>query len=288
MSPRLHGYVVGLRMMCQCRGRHHQLRGYSRTHKKSWTAVAEPYPRGLCRLLSIALCCKAGWCDQRKLNVAGCARLKNLRPGEAQNPGPRKRKSQSLPPRPTLEELPGILPATLQMESKLLREFLRWCEASIRSASPSEIFDRVPSCLGTTLRSYGDLCFQSHGSLSNFRHLILNLSLPTLETQLPTLYFYCLGAGEEMGDSRACHIGLQLLRPLSNQSARRLGTMAGMNGWASPSSLSTVLAGWERLFVAEDQTLSCCLILVKKASRVSFYSCGPSNLCFVSLGGYNI
>lgn len=163
----------GLRMMCHCQRRHHQLRGYSRTHKRSWTAVAEPYPRGLCRLLSIALCCKAGWCDQRRLNVAGCARLKNLRPGEAQNPGPVRRRSQSLPPRPTLEELPGILPATLQMESKLLREFLRWCEASIRSTSPAEIFDRVPAFLGTTLRSYGDLCFQSHGSLANFRHLIL-------------------------------------------------------------------------------------------------------------------
>ena len=163
----------GVRMLCTCGAPHHQLRGYSRVHKKSWTAVAEPYPRGLCRLLSIALCAKAGWCDQRRLNVAGCARLKNLRPGEAQNPGPARRRGQSLPTRNTLEELPGILPNTLMMESKLLREFLRWCESSLRSTSPSLVFDRVPGFLGAALRSYGDLSFQNHGSLANFRHLIL-------------------------------------------------------------------------------------------------------------------
>ena len=43
--------LKGLRMMCTCSRPHHQLRGYSRVHKKSWTSVAEPYPRGLCRLL---------------------------------------------------------------------------------------------------------------------------------------------------------------------------------------------------------------------------------------------
>ena len=165
--------LKGLRMLCSCSRPHHQLRGYSRVHKKSWTSVAEPYPRGLCRLLSIALCCKAGWCEPRKLNVAGCARLKNLRPGEAQNPGPAASRARSQPARSTLEDRPGLLPATLQMEARLLRDFLRWCENTIRSRSPSEVFDRVPSFLGTTLRSYGDLSFQCHGSLANFRHLIL-------------------------------------------------------------------------------------------------------------------
>ena len=165
--------LKGLRMMCQCNGPHHQLRGYSRVHKKSWTSVAEPYPRGLCRTLAIALCCKAGWCPQTKLNVAGCARLKSLRPGEAQNPGPARSRARSAPARPTLETLPGILPATLQMEARLLRDFLRWCERVINTVSPAEVFDRVPSFLGLSLRSYGDLSFQNNGSLANYRHLIL-------------------------------------------------------------------------------------------------------------------
>lgn len=274
----------GLRMMCQCHGRHHQLRGYSRTHKKSWTAVAEPYPRGLCRLLSIALCCKAGWCDQRKLNVAGCAKLKNLRPGEAQNPGPRRRKSQSLPPRPTLEELPGILPATLQMESKLLREFLRWCEASIQSTSPAEIFDRVPAFLGTTLRSYGDLCFQSHGSLANFRHLIL-----ACQRWKPSCRPFTSTAWELV---KRWEIQVPVTHrpptPEAVVNAQPRGIMVGMNGLALPSSLSMALAGWVRRFVAEDRTSLCRLILVKKVSRVSSCSCGLSNLCFANLEEYNI
>ena len=43
--------LAGLRMLCKCGSRGHQrLRGYSILHCKSWTAVAEPYPRGLQRL----------------------------------------------------------------------------------------------------------------------------------------------------------------------------------------------------------------------------------------------
>ena len=80
----------GLRMMCKCRTRHFALRGFSQLHKKMWTKVAEPYPRGLSRLLGIALCCQAGWCEQKRLNVAACSRCRTLRTGEAQNPGPRR------------------------------------------------------------------------------------------------------------------------------------------------------------------------------------------------------
>ena len=45
----------GLRMMCSCTLPHHQLRGFSKTHKKAWAAVAEPFPLGLCRLVGRAL-----------------------------------------------------------------------------------------------------------------------------------------------------------------------------------------------------------------------------------------
>ena len=161
--------LAGLRMMCQCSQSHHQLRGYSKTHKKSWTAVAEPYPRGLSRLIARALAVKAHWCEARTLNVAQCAKLGSLRAGEAKNPGPTR--SHSQPPRGTLEGLPGLLPGTLEMEAKLLKEFLRWCSSKLDS--PVTVFDRVPLFLGTVLRSYGDLLFQRRGSLANFRHLIL-------------------------------------------------------------------------------------------------------------------
>ena len=161
--------LAGLRMMCCCQRAHHQLRGYSKIHKRSWTSVAEPYPRGLSKLLATALAVHAGWCSPSRLNVAQCARIGPLRCGEAKNPGPRR--GHSLPPRGTLEELPGLLPGTLEMEARLLKEFLRWCGALLDA--PSEVFDRVPLYLGLVLRSYGDLLFQRHGSLANYRHLIL-------------------------------------------------------------------------------------------------------------------
>lgn len=161
--------LAGLRMLCSCQSGHHQLRGYSKVHKRSWTSVAEPYPHGLSKLLALALAVGAGWCDAKRLNVAQCAKLGSLRAGEAKNPGPLRSRSQ--PCRGTLEDLPGLLPGTLEMEARLLKEFVRWCSSTLPT-SPS-VFDRVPLFMGMVLRSYGDLLFQRNGSLANFRHLIL-------------------------------------------------------------------------------------------------------------------
>ena len=80
--------LKGLRMMCTCTQKHFALRGFSQVHRKMWTKVAEPYPRGLSRLLGISLCCQAGWCHQKKLDIAGCSRALSLRIGEAGHPGP--------------------------------------------------------------------------------------------------------------------------------------------------------------------------------------------------------
>ena len=164
--------LAGLRMMCACKSPHHQLRGYSRTHKKAWTAVAEPYPRGLCRLLSAALCSKAGWCSNKKLNISACCKVGSLRVGEAKNPGPIR--GQFAGGRDSLEELPGISSGTLAMEARLLQEFVDWCGRFIQTVSVSDLFDQVPSFLGVCLRCYGDLSFQRRGSLANFRHLVLS------------------------------------------------------------------------------------------------------------------
>jgi len=66
--------LAGVRMMCTCRKRHVRLRGTRPTKKIPWTLVAQPYPRGLCRLLAVALCQTAGWCKSERLNVALLAR----------------------------------------------------------------------------------------------------------------------------------------------------------------------------------------------------------------------
>ena len=162
--------LAGLRMPCSCTGRHHALRGYSKVHKKSWTSVAEPYPAGLSRLIGVALAAKAGWCDNRALNVAACARSSSTRIGEAKNPGPAPTNRGV---RASLEDLPGLTDRTMAMESRLLEQFLEWCSTFLRSATPSRVFDQVPGFLGSCLKRYADKLYQECGSLANLRHLIL-------------------------------------------------------------------------------------------------------------------
>ena len=47
--------LVGSSCLCRCSGPHIQLKGYSVLHKMSWTRVAEPYPRSLCRHLAASI-----------------------------------------------------------------------------------------------------------------------------------------------------------------------------------------------------------------------------------------
>ena len=186
-------------MMCQCSQRHFALRGFSSLHKKMWTKVAEPYPCGLSRLLAISLCCQAGWCEQKRLNVGGCSRCRTLRCGEAANPGPRRGVHLD---RGTLEDLPLLSGHTQALEAKQLSLFVDWCRRSVRSIGIDELFDKVPSFAGQCLRSYGDVLYQHGGALSNYRHCIL--ALQRWKPNLQALYARAMGAGPKMGISRTC------------------------------------------------------------------------------------
>eukprot|EP00438_Fugacium_kawagutii_P031386 Skav227574 [mRNA] locus=scaffold154:229860:234654:- [translate_table: standard] len=163
--------LAGLRMMCAGCSSHHRLRGYSKKHKRSWTSVAEPYPRGLARLLACALCAKAGWCSNRRLNLAECARVGSMRVGEAKNPGPQRPATHRFGV--SLEELPTLSSTTMLMEARLLERFLDWCGLELVTLTPGALFDLHPPLLALALRTYGDLMFQKQGSLANFRRLIL-------------------------------------------------------------------------------------------------------------------
>lgn len=162
--------LAGLRMLCKCGGLKHQvLRGYSVAHKKSWTALAEPYPRGFARMLALSLCIKAGWASQTRLNVSGCARCGSLRIGEATNPGPQRFRE----PRSSLHELHTLTPGTMALESRILRGFLQWCSSEIRDCNLEELFDSAPQILVFLIQTFGDLMFQQRKSLSSYRHLLL-------------------------------------------------------------------------------------------------------------------
>ena len=184
--------LAGLRMMCQCGTLKHQvLRGYSVEHGMSWTALAEPYPRGFARLLALACCVDAGWAPGSKLNVAGCARIGTLRAGEASHPGPPKR-ARSGHNRGSLQDMPILSSQTLAMESRLLTMFIAWCGSEIRSMSCEAVFDASPLILVYLVKCYGDLMFQKNGSLSNFRHLLLAIQRwkPSVRTMMQPAWDY--------------------------------------------------------------------------------------------------
>lgn len=163
--------LKGVRMMCTCRKPHLQLRGMHPVRKIPWTLVAQPYPRGLCRLLATALCEAAGWCKVERLNVADCAKLGSLRAGEAQNPGPRQRKPNIRTN--SLADVQLLTHQTLALESRLLKVFIEWCGRYFTADDFDTICSCVPQFLADVVKVYGEELFRSGGALSNFRHLVL-------------------------------------------------------------------------------------------------------------------
>ena len=164
--------LCGLRMMCTCKRKHQVLRGRSKFHGKSWTAVAEPYPRGFANLLAHSCCVAAKWSEDEKLDVAGCSRCMSLRPGEASNPGPRGRTHVR---NYDLETVQLRTPATEHLEARLLARFLDWVGTEVRSISTSTLFDISPAFAAQALKAFGLLEFKHGEPLSNYRHLILSV-----------------------------------------------------------------------------------------------------------------
>ena len=159
----------GLRHFCRCTAPHVVLRGRSVLHKKAWTAVAQPYPRGFAEALALAAARQVGWADKTgKLVLAACARCGHMRIGEAKNPGPRRR---PLVRERDLESRPLQTAATLAFEDQLFASFLSWCSAFL--SDPSLLFSLFPVFAAMALRAYGNFCFTSGKTLSGFRHTII-------------------------------------------------------------------------------------------------------------------
>lgn len=72
--------LAGPRMLCKCGNRGQKLDCCSR-------ALSERFAK----MLALATAIKAGWCSSSRLSIAGCARSKAMRIGEATNHGPARR-----------------------------------------------------------------------------------------------------------------------------------------------------------------------------------------------------
>ena len=158
----------GLRMLCHNDHTHLVLRGMSKVHRRPWTAVAEPYPKGLCNLVASAAIKACGW-NQGKLAIAACAKAGGNRIGEASNPGPRRKRD---PRMGRLSDMPIQGAATLALGSREWELFLKWSSKYLPDDAV-ETFLAVPLFLVHALKHYGDLQYQAGSSLSYFRHLLL-------------------------------------------------------------------------------------------------------------------
>ena len=145
--------LQGLRMLCKCTAPHKQLRGQHPTLRKPWTLVAQPYPRGFCKVLAAACCFSCGW--SQKFNVGACAKCSSLRVGEATNPGPNYRLRRE-PRGFSLESAPVQTFASIGLADRRWDLFLGWCREHI-SGDPLELFLRVPLFLAHAVRRFGDL-----------------------------------------------------------------------------------------------------------------------------------
>ena len=159
------------RMMCTCKKKHVQLRGWHPVCRIPWTAVAQPYPRGLCRLLALALCQRCGWIGCERLDVAGCSRTGSLRAGEAQHPGPRRRVAQRHPG--GLAGVQLVTACTLALEARGLSRFQEWCRERLPTCELDCLFAAAPLFAVQALEVHAEWMFQNGGALGNLRHLIL-------------------------------------------------------------------------------------------------------------------
>eukprot|EP00439_Symbiodinium_sp_Y106_P076030 s796_g15.t1 len=154
---------------------HHHLRGRSRFHRRSWSSIAESFPRGMALVLAMAL---SGACDDRpefhRLDAAACARALSLRPGEADHPGPRGLTSEARAASRagrTLASVSLVEPQTEGLEVRLWRDFTTWVSEDC-DAEKADFLTSVSATVAPLLGEYGEHRFQLGSSLSYFRHLL--------------------------------------------------------------------------------------------------------------------
>lgn len=164
--------AAGLKLLCSCRKRHIQLRGFSRQHGVCWTKAAEAYPHSLSRFLALAVYeSLKPESRQRKLDVAGCAKAGKGRIGEASNPGPRMRQQQS---DTDLEAVHLVQPATRAIQSRAHTQFSTWLSEELGPRAYRRV-QLNPHLQLHFVRSFGNAWFRSGGAMYLFRHLVVYL-----------------------------------------------------------------------------------------------------------------
>eukprot|EP00438_Fugacium_kawagutii_P000561 Skav206449 [mRNA] locus=scaffold230:22037:24193:- [translate_table: standard] len=163
----------GLKTLCQGGHVHQHLKGRSRTHRKSWTLVAQPYPAGVARVVAMGMLARDGFIDlSQKFDPGCCAKAGCMRIGEASHPGPRV--SRAFQRTGLLEEVSLVEPKTRALQDKVWNGFLNWLNSTL---SPGAVRSAmaIPSLLVLLAKEYGNFLYSSGRSLYVFRHLLVFL-----------------------------------------------------------------------------------------------------------------
>lgn len=165
--------IQGQKLLCNCQRKHIHLVGYSRSHGKSWTQVAEAYPTGLCHILSAAVSEKLKPLQrQRKLDASACARCCGRKIGEASNPGPRRPYVRGPQVPNNLEEIDTVQTSTRLLQSRAHTTFLTWLQGQLADES-WEWVRQDPKQQVLFLRPFGLAQYSAGAPMYIFRHLVV-------------------------------------------------------------------------------------------------------------------
>ena len=165
--------ATGLKLFCNCSHEHVRLRGYSQYHRTSWTKVAEPYPRSLCRFLAIATAESLKPPSRRvSFDPAACAQCGHRRIGEAKNPGPRL--CRNYPRELDLEDVALVQPATALLQTRVHERYCNWLVSRLSSPAVGSL-EENPQLQVLFLRAFGNEQFRTGEPMYLFRHLVVYL-----------------------------------------------------------------------------------------------------------------
>eukprot|EP00438_Fugacium_kawagutii_P006451 Skav204515 [mRNA] locus=scaffold3201:99100:106360:+ [translate_table: standard] len=158
--------IGGVKTLCTRDHQHLLLRGRSRLHRKSWTAVAQAYPTGVAKSMATSLGIftkMIKW--QGSFDPASCARCGHRRIGEAGHPGPAPRERANL-----LEDVGLVEERTFLLQQQVWRNFSNWGLRQLsRGAWESALL--FPMLLSVLLKEYGNHLYASGQALYIYRHL---------------------------------------------------------------------------------------------------------------------
>ena len=165
------GPLGGTKTLCKCGGPHQLLRGRSATHHKSWTAVAQAYPTGVCKKLSSNLLVRSPLraqtgdeCGLAAISMTGGGRI-----GEASNPGPRRTRGGRTG---ALEEITLVEPRTLAIQAQVWNDFSDWLNNRLSKDAVDSVL-KQHGLLALVLKEYGGELYADGRSLFTYRHLIV-------------------------------------------------------------------------------------------------------------------